>query len=227
MSELLPPTLPGERVVDDVLVESVVQSINRVHARRALELALEVGQIVVDIFFGGDLSLAEARAPGHVSYRALAAREDLAVSHSRLHKCVRVLVQVHQLGPEVAGRLTFSHHVALLPVRDLRDRQALARKAEAKGWTSDQLRTEAQKLHRKATGHRPGRPPLPEFMKRVRTVVRATRKATEQLPKRAEVADVDASQAQALMVELDAAMVELSALRKHVRAHLEALEPGV
>ena len=222
MADILPIALPGERVVDNQLVSGLVEAINSKHARRSLELALEIGQLVVDHLFNGNLSLAEARARGHASYRALAERDDLALSHSRLHKCVRVLVHVHQLGPELTERLTFSHHVALLPVRDLRDRQALARKAAAKGWTSRELRVEAQRLHRKATGHRPGRPPLPDFMKQLRAVVRYSEQATETLPPVADIHQVKPDQARELLVELDRQLDRLQHLRDHVVARLGA-----
>ncbi len=221
---ILTASLPGERVLDPDLIARAVADINRLHAQKSLELALQIGQIVVDYLFGGDLAAAESRARGHVSYRALAEHPEISVSHSHLQKCVRVLVLAHQLSPELSSDMSFSHHVALLPVRDARDREALAQQSVSKGWTAGELRTAAQRVHRKATRHRAGRPPLPDFMKQLRSVVRASEKATSARPLRADVEQVKPEQARALLVELEGQLEALTALKAHVLGHLEVLE---
>ena len=82
---------------------------------RTLQAMREVGRIV-----------AALRDSAKVSYRALADETGLGISHTALRNAEKVAEQYDLLPPWVRDTLPYSHHVALLPVRDLATKRILA-----------------------------------------------------------------------------------------------------
>ena len=85
---------------------------------RTLSAMREVGDIVADL-----------RAQSKVSYRALAVETGLGISHTALRNAEKVAAQYSLLPPWVRESLPYSHHVALLPVRDVAAKRLLACRA--------------------------------------------------------------------------------------------------
>ena len=84
--------LPGELCEDVELVDRAVDEVNRLVNQGVLQTALAVGRYVVDHFFGGDYELFRRREAGHVSSRALAARERLTVTAADLWTAVNITI---------------------------------------------------------------------------------------------------------------------------------------
>lgn len=156
-----PPVLPGERSADPVLVDQAVWDLNRIWLSKGFETARAVGEYVLTCFFQDDTESFRARGKHHHSFRALAARDDLQVSHTFLWRAVALVEQLRVLPADLADQLGYSHHLALLPVKDLAVKIALARQAVDQGLTRRQLEAAVRQAKEPS---RAGRPPLPVFV---------------------------------------------------------------
>jgi len=121
--------LHGEYRLESEDVEQAVADLNSIYSRKGLETALELGRHLLDRYFGGDPENFRGRSRSHVSFRALAGTDDLAVSYSWLSKAVAVVEQVEQLPQDVAMALPVAHHTLLLSLRDLDTKSRLAGQA--------------------------------------------------------------------------------------------------
>lgn len=119
--------------------EIAAHRINQLAASRSLDGALELGRYIVDVLFEGDLSRVGVRGAAAQSIRGLAARSDLDVSHTHLHYCVRVLVQVSDMPEHLWKPLSLSHHKALLTAPDSGARDTWAFKAVQNEWSAREL----------------------------------------------------------------------------------------
>lgn len=165
------PVLPGEAEVEAELLDQAVQTINQIHAGKTLETARMVGEYVLQTFFADDPESFRARGKKHVSFRELAKRDDLHPSYAFIWRAVSVVDQLRLLPEDVVAALPYTHHAALLPVRDEGAKKRLAQRAAEKGWTSRKLLDEVRKVRAKEKGaHKAGRPPLPAFVKVVRRI---------------------------------------------------------
>lgn len=161
--ELL-PALPGSNSEDTGLVETAVHELNTIYIRHGLAMHEELGAYVEEKFFGGDADRFEALAGEHVSFQKLTERDDLRVSKSTLYYAVKYRRQRKLLPEGVRDALPFSHHRLLLPVKDERAKEKLAKSAVEKDWTVKQLAAAVRKVKPKSNA---GRPELPAFVKLV------------------------------------------------------------
>jgi hypothetical protein len=153
-------------------LDAAVAHLNALVAGDALDTALATGRYLVDTFFDGDVSAFERpRTPGRVSLRQLADRSDLEASHCTLCRDIGILGQSLLLPRAGYPNLKLSHHCALLAVRDVESKLALARRSEANDWSSRQLAEEIGRARAEASGPpRRGRPSVPKFVRAARQV---------------------------------------------------------
>jgi hypothetical protein len=180
-TELMPAregALPGEAAVNKELVDAAVHKLNRLSTVLGLELMLKMGDYLLKHFYGDEPENVMKKGQNHMSFRALAEREDLLVSHATLWYAVRISCQYEFLPPDVADRLPVSHHKLLLPVRDQKTKKELAKKAVVNAMTKRNfahiVQEARQKLPRGSAG---GRPPLPGVVKALRKIDRALEEA--------------------------------------------------
>lgn len=161
------PSVPAETLDDDVvhdLCAFIRDEVGRTDA--ALE---RIGERLLSDFWGGDLTLYEARGPRkHAGLRALAKRADTAVlpiSKTALSNAIGIAVVVRTLPADSAFRtLPSSHKVELLPLRDPALIERVARDCAADpAFTVRELRAAVREM--KPNGR--GRPPMPPFLKAV------------------------------------------------------------
>ncbi len=207
------PALPGQyRSTEDDLDEAV-ETINHIVARKGLETALEVGQYLLDSFFGGDAEAFRQGADAHVSYRALAERDDLAVSYSWLSRAVGVVEQVKLLPEDVAYRLSLTHHYKLLAVRDEGVKRKLATEAAEQGLTRRDLERRIRQEKEAVRGKtNVGRPTLPAVMKAARKTRKLFDAVLDEGVKAEEFDRVSDEDFDALIEELDDSAARLRAL---------------
>ena len=171
--------LPGERHADSRLVERAVADLNRLYTQQGLETANLIGEYLLSTFFNGDPAEFQSKGGSHVSFRALARREDLQVSASFLWSCVAVVEQLRLLPEDLARALPLSHHKLLLPVHDEREKLGLARQAAKSGMSRRDLELEIRRRRRALAApsepgkRRPGRPPHPPLVRALGQVQRA------------------------------------------------------
>jgi hypothetical protein len=211
------PALPGAIELAPELLDRAVGDINRIYSAHGLRTARELGEYLVATFFAGDLDAALTRARAHVTWRALADREDLLVSHSHLWSCVQVLDQLRRLPADVGAALPLSHHRRLLALRDDGARARLAEEAVAEQLTVRELeqRVAAQRAAAQVRERR-GRKPLPGIVKAIRALRRVELGA--ELASDEAVGALKADEADEVIAEIEAQLRALEALRARVLA---------
>jgi hypothetical protein len=179
------PALPGEREVNESLVDGCADRIAAICQRKGLETALEIAGEVVRTFFDGDLEAARQHGRRHASLQALCKRDGMP-SASTMSRMIGVLAQFPSLDPAVASHpaLSLAHHALLLPVRDVPTKNALARLAVEQGLSRSQFvaltqaATRAEQLREIAATGRPGPKPRPPLVRALHQV----RKAWDAVP---------------------------------------------
>ncbi len=209
--------LPGEASVDAALLDNVVADITKLHMASGLVYHLKLGELLLERFFNGDGKEYAQREKRHASFRALASREDLPMSASTLYNAVAVTRQYAALPEAVASQLHMAHHRALLPLRDDRTRQRLAKKAVDKGLTKNQLKAEVDKARsNEQADEKRGRPALPAFQKTLNLFGRVAR--TEgSFGDLDAIDDLDEETANALLQKLLSAKIALDDLQKKLQ----------
>lgn len=154
-------------------LDEAVAHINAIFDRKGMEVVLEVGRFVLDRFFEGNPLLLADRGKRHPSFRALAGRGDLQMSHTWLWRAVRIYVQLPLLPAEAATRLSRTHHALLLPVRSRLTKYELAERAIEEQMSSREFEVAVQEAlwlegSVKGKRRRIGRRPVPTFLKTVR-----------------------------------------------------------
>ena len=172
-AELVAP-LPGEAAADSALVESTLAAINAIWRQGGVETARQIGELVVQRFFDGNLAFAHSRKRAHASYQALADHPSLAIAASNLWYCVAVFEHYGVLPVAVAGALTVGHHRLLAHVADPEQKSRLAAQAVQSSLTVDELKVAiaAGKVAEPGAKKR-GRPPLPAVVKATEPVNKA------------------------------------------------------
>lgn len=157
------PALAACETVDRALVEQTVMQLRKLMVHRGLEMAIEVGQLIIDRFFSGDASLVAVRLNDCPTLRSLAAHPELPLSPSKLYRCIGIAKLVEEL-PEVRWLgLSATHLSLVLPVEAVHQRRLLLEAAEH-GWTTDALDAQVRRVKTRGKG---GRPRLPQVMKTV------------------------------------------------------------
>ena len=211
----------AEAPVDEALVDEAVAKINAIHVAKGLEAARETGEYIVQAFFGGSLEVSAGTAKKNPSFRALAEREDLNVSHSFLWYSVAVLGQLHQLPQKIGNALPMSHHRLLLPVKAAHAKVELATKAVESGLSKAAFATEVKAVRKEEIDpNRTGRPELPAWAKGIGSIRKAVEtacggditaadvkaKGVEKLQERRDEVAWAIEQLPSLLEDLDAAL---------------------
>lgn len=119
--------------ISDTIVEEAVQRIIQVHRGATLQLALDVGAIVVEKLYGGDLSQLRTRGRKDHSLRKLASHPRLPFSAATLWRCVGVYGVVRRFPQAVRlEHLSLGHFRAVLGLPEARQRELLVQAAEEK-----------------------------------------------------------------------------------------------
>ena len=141
--DALAPTTPWESgPASDPDIEGAVDRIVQVHRGATLQLALDVGAIVVEKLYGGDLELLRSKGRKDVSLRKLASHPRLPFSAATLWRCIGVYAVVRRF-PETVRyeHLSVGHFRAVLMLPSDAQQDLLRRAAEEKrsvGWISNE-----------------------------------------------------------------------------------------
>jgi hypothetical protein len=140
-----------------------------------VEQALEVGRMVLDALYGGDLSAWRSRATKAHSLRALARRDDLSVSSSGLYRAVALYELAQNLGGFERWSTLGISHLRLVLGLPIPEQRRLLDAAVRHGWTVTELEREAVAVRKREPEQlgRGGRPRLPRFVKSVNRLRKA------------------------------------------------------
>lgn len=147
-------------------LQKTVAALNRISRGSSLAFALEVGKVVVDQCYGGDVRALRSRAAKTTSLRALANHPDLAISPTVLYRCVATYELCARVGGVSAWKhLTASHLRAVLGLAASEQVQLL-NAAERETWSVVALEQAASRC-RAAQRSRGGRKPISHAMRRL------------------------------------------------------------
>lgn len=140
-----------------------------------VEAALEIGKLVLDTLYDGDLAAWRSRAAKAHSLRALARRDDLSVSSSALYRAVALYELAQSLGGFSRWSSLGISHLRLVLGLPLAEQRRLLDAAVAHEWTVAELEREAVAVRKREPEQmgRGGRPRLPRFLKSVNRLRKA------------------------------------------------------
>jgi hypothetical protein len=150
------------------ILDALVRDLNRLQNRAGLELAVAMGGLIVERFYGGDLSRWRQHRAREISFRKLAARadRDLRVSPTLLYRAVALYELTSRLGPERIRGLSMTHLRIVLGL-PAAEQAALLEAAIEEKWPSERLDRAAAKV--RLTLARPrGRPAAPPLVRALR-----------------------------------------------------------
>lgn len=207
--ELLPPP-----VADDVLQE-VVQTLNGIHRDSSFDFARRVGSLILEKFYGGDMTAWRDRGQKDSSFRKLADLEKagtLKVSASAIYRCVALVELEKRIGVSTWEHLTVSHVRAVfgLPENDQRD---LLAKAEQESWTVTEMEKAVAKTREDRNDGR-GRPALPAFVKTVHRLQKFLAAGEDAFGDIEQVENLDAEEAQRLYQAVTGMKLKCEELQK-------------
>lgn len=203
-----------EVAVDQKVIDDAVQHLNGLYARKGLEVAIEVGEYVLQMFYGGDLDAYRAKGAQNKSLRALTKRADLMVPYAFIWHSLAVLHQLRQLPADIRSALPMSHHRLLLSVKDDEMKAELARKAIDEKLSKRDLAAEVKSATEAARkGRKRGAPALPPWAKGLSTALNAVKKVARHDVTPEEVAAHGAKLVTTRLAEVDATIVSLQSLR--------------
>jgi hypothetical protein len=158
------------RPVSDQIVDSVITELNELHGQATLEVALKMGAIIVNRFYGGDMRTWREHRRKEASFRKLAARSDLTVSATTLYRAVALYELTQRLRIGDRSSLTMTHLRVVISLPEA-DQEALLEQAETNQWSTERLERESTRI-RSLSVRRPGRPAVPPLVIAVRKLVR-------------------------------------------------------
>jgi hypothetical protein len=156
----------GERV------RCAVERLGSVRRGASLGFALDVGRIVVDTLYGGDLSRWRARHRKDTALRTLSQRPDLPLSTSALYRALALYELSQRQGHAQLHELGISHLRAVLGL-PAPTQSALLAAAARERWTVARLEREASG-RRSPLRLRGGRKPIAPYIKTIRRIVQLT-----------------------------------------------------
>ncbi|KIG17316.1 hypothetical protein DB30_03373 [Enhygromyxa salina] len=198
-------------------IDDLAAQLSELGKELSVEQAVEIGRLVVERLYKGDLSSWRGRGPKTHSLRSLSRRSDLPVSSSALYRSIALYELSSRLGGlqrwAEAG-LGISHLRLVLGLPEL-DQRRLLDAAIHETWTVADLEREAVAARKRspARASRGGRPRLPRFVKSVNRL-RKTAEAPDEL-----FGDLDAA---ASMSEED--LTEIRDMLATIRVRCSELE---
>lgn len=212
--ELLPAPLP------EPALQELVETLNSYQKEAGFSFARQVGRLIVERLYGGDLARWRSRGPKDSSFQKLAEKSEegtLILSASALYRCVALVELEARLGISTWKYLSLSH-VRLVFGLPEGDQEKLLLQGEDRRWTVEQMEHQAEKLRALRKGAR-GRRRQPAFVKSIGRMKRLLEEE-EAFVDLDKVAELDPHQAR----ELAEAVRHMQAKCAELLGHLSARE---
>ncbi len=164
----------ADEVTDDTVVQ-VAQELSRIRNASAMQLALDIGELLFEKIFGADVDRMRANGRKDVSFTKLAACRLHPFSAMRLWRAVGVYELVRRMpGLRTAKNLSVSHLYVVLGLPH-QTQEWLLRAANEESWSVQHLDATAAK-HRPSESKRRSRSPTPPILRSLRKVDRLSSK---------------------------------------------------
>ncbi|MBI5538312.1 MAG: hypothetical protein HY898_36655 [Deltaproteobacteria bacterium] len=157
---------------DDGEIEDVVRELCAIHRARSLSLSLDVGAIVVERLFGGDVEEIRRRGRKDKSLRKLASHPRLPFSAATLWRAIAIYEMVRRFPGLVKSRTLGVSHLRSVIGLPPSAQERLLRAAEVEKWDTERLEKAAAALRSSMPKNAGGRPPLPSVLKTAASVRR-------------------------------------------------------
>ena len=136
-----PKELQVVEKVDNELVEKAYNKLHSIFSDHFGKAMMDAGQYILDQFYGGDIELARSKKSPknetlHQLINQLDKRSSTAPSKSWVYQSVGLVIQSYDLENydsktfQTYGKLSLSHKVALLPVKELEQKKELVEKSK-------------------------------------------------------------------------------------------------
>lgn len=218
-----PELLDRPRVTDDAIAETVAK-LNTLARDTVLNMALEMGRIVVEDIYDGDLDAWRSKGVKDTSYRKLAEHSDLAISPAGLSRACGLYELCEREGVSTLEHLTASHGYEVLGLPSAKQKRLLA-DARKKSWSVAELREQAKKARTK-DGR--GRPPLPGFEKSLNRMAKLLESPEESFGGLDEehLGKLDAEKALQLYQTATGMKLQLEALQEALKTRVPGFAPS-
>lgn len=169
MTKLVERAAVVVETIDERLVDRAVGDLRRLVMNGQVDLVSRVGEYLIESFFDGSVEAARSKSGSKpASLRRLSERAaEFGMSSAGVMNAVPIALQVREIGKRLASQLLPSHHRALLPVRDRKEKRQLAEAAVAGGWSVTELRKKVGQAKKRHAGGRPKRATVSLLIARV------------------------------------------------------------
>ncbi len=137
------------KTVDETLIDSAVGFINEIANKTIYKGSIEIGEYILEHFFGNDIKLASSKNPKKLSsFYKLCERQDLTVHPNRLGLMVRVASQERYLVEKKVNTegLSYTHKATLVKLDNTKIKIKTIQKCIEKKWSTRELDDEIKIL---------------------------------------------------------------------------------
>lgn len=150
----------------DARVDAFLDKLRRICGQATIELALRVGFLVVESFYGGDVTRWRRRTRHHPSLKRLAKRNDLPLSLPQLYRCVAIYEISLDLPTFSTWKYLSVSHVRAVLGLPREAQQTLLSRAEEERWTVLRIESEVRAIRSTLPSKR-GRPRRSELERKL------------------------------------------------------------
>ncbi|HMR76995.1 MAG TPA: hypothetical protein PKD61_17870 [Polyangiaceae bacterium] len=200
-------------LANDDSIERTVAEIRHLTRKAALDLALEIGEIVFRRIFDGDMKSVRKHGPKHASFRQLALHPELPMSATGLWRSVTMFELWLRLPQLKNCKHISANHIHAVLALPPRDQERLLKRAERQKWRASELWAQAA-ARRKGAG---GRPPKLEIVKALDQLRRVAVVPLSTFSDRSVIRRMGEEEVEVALVTLDEIEQRLAALRAALR----------
>jgi hypothetical protein len=149
-------------------VEGLVTELRRLYVGAGVELAVNMGRLIIERLFCGDLERWRSRGRKDISFRKLEKHPDLPFRASTLSRAVAIYMLSKRRGDLMDFRHVRPSHLHEIARLTEEDQDNLLAKAEAERWSMRKLREEVARMSRPRPYRKTAQPRLALWMRAVR-----------------------------------------------------------
>lgn len=220
---------PPAGIVDRERVERAIAAIRRRVVGDVSAAFLDVGRLLLDMFFAGDPASYRSRRRRDPSFDALLADAriaDLGLSRTRLYDCIRTHIQRIGMDDPRLDLLPFSHQVEILRAPEGRKREILDGAAGRDLSVRDLREMVVRARAEEPAARRGGRPRVPALERGLAELSRAVDLVCGEDVTASGPAPYTPDQLAQRLAEIDRHLVKLAAFARRLSSAVPRMRPG-
>lgn len=206
------------RCVDRRDVDAVVAELRRLSQTATMELALTIGRLIIERFYGGSTTAWRQRGRRCASFRKLAARPDLPMSATALYRSVAIYELWERLGAVTTWKHVGACHARAVLGLPPADQERVLMRAESEALTVREVAEVVTSIREQRSDRRgrPRQPPLVRATSGMRRALETFAKVVED----GQLRDAERRELAALRLSLAELRAACDALEDRLRATL-------